>query len=321
MNDALAQLEEEHKERQMQRFKTRAPLTLVGVLVVAVGVAAGYFLISARHQSSGVTAIVAGVLLAMTWLASMQLLSEWDRGVILRLGRFRAVRGPGFFAIVPVVDRVARLVDMRVRTTTFYSESMLTKDTVPVDVDAIAFWHVWDSQKAMLEVESYYHAITLAAQTALRDIVGVHSLAEILAEREKMGASLQKVLEAKTEAWGISVTSIEIRDIKIPDTLKDALSKQAQAERERQSRIILGEAEMEIARKFAEAAKDYADNPVALQLRAMNIVYEGIRAGGSLMLVPSSVLDTMNLGGLAALGQAQRAMKSGQTPPPTPSIP
>lgn len=223
--------------------------------------------------------------------------------------------------IAPIIDRVTRVVDMRVRTTTFYSEAMLTSDTVPVNIDAIAFWHVWDSQKAMLEVESYYQAIALAVQTALRDIVGVHSLAEILAERDKMGQTLQKVLEAKTEAWGISVSSIEIRDIAIPEGLKDALSKQAQAERERQARTILGQAEMDIAQKFAEASKGYLENPVALQLRAMNIVYEGIRAGGSLMLVPSTVLDTMNLGGLAALGalrmQGQPGAESPTSPPPT----
>jgi regulator of protease activity HflC (stomatin/prohibitin superfamily) len=198
--------------------------------------------------------------------------------------------------VIPIVDSVTRIVDMRVRTTPFYGEDMLTKDTVPVDLDAIAFWHVWDSKKSVLEVENYYQAIVLAVQTALRDIVGVHTLGEMIAQ------TLQKVLEVKTECWGIKVNSIEIRDITIPEKLKDALSKQAQAERERQSRVILGQAEMEIAQKFAEAAKGYLDNPIALQLRAMNIVYEGIRAGSSLMLVPSTVLDTMNLGGLAALG-------------------
>ena len=190
---------------------------------------------------------------------------------------------------------------------------MLTKDTVPVDLDAIAFWHVWDSKKSVLEVENYYQAIVLAVQTALRDIVGVHTLAEILSEREMIAQTLQKVLEVKTECWGITVNSIEIRDITIPEKLKDALSKQAQAERERQSRVILGQAEMEIAQKFAEAAKGYVDNPIALQLRAMNIVYEGIRAGSSLMLVPSTVLDTMNLGGLAALGAGQMRQAQAKT--------
>ena len=282
--------------------------------MLLAGVSGGVFVLnSARDQGGllmrieGVTLIILGVVVAVLWSLSAQLLLEWDRAVILRLGHFRSVGGPGFFRIIPIIESVTRVVDMRVRTTPFYGEDMLTKDTVPVDLDAIAFWHVWDSKKAVLEVENYYQAIVLAVQTALRDIVGVHTLAEILSEREMIAQTLQKVLETKTEAWGITVNSIEIRDITIPDTLKDALSKQAQAERKRQSRVILGQAEMEIAEKFAEAAKGYLDNPIALQLRAMNIVYEGIRSGSSLMLVPSTVLDTMNLGGLAALGGAKQA--------------
>ena len=206
---------------------------------------------------------------------------------------------------------------MRTRTTPFFAESILTKDTVPIQVDAIAFWHVWDSKKAVLEVENYYQAITMAIQTALRDIIGVHSLAEILAEREKISHTLQQVLESKAQAWGLHVNSIEIRDIMIPDNLKDALSKQAQAERELQARTILGQAEMDIAQKFAEASKGYVDNPVALQLRAMNIVYEGLKAGSSIMLVPSTVLDTMNLGSVAALGQSMTA--KGSSRPTAPS--
>jgi regulator of protease activity HflC (stomatin/prohibitin superfamily) len=321
MSDPLAQLEEEHAEREARRLKTKAPVHLITVLIVIGAIAAGAVLFRAQHVAAAIVAGIAGLIVAALWAVSAHLLAEWDRAIVLRLGHFRAVRGPGFFMIVPVIDSVARVVDMRVRTTSFRSEEMLTSDTVPVAIDAIAFWHVWDSQKALLEVESYYQAITLAVQTALRDIVGVHSLAELLAERDKMGRTLQEVLEAKTEAWGISVTSIEIRDIAIPEKLKDALSKQAQAERERQARTILGQAEMEIAQKFAEASKGYLDNPVALQLRAMNIVYEGIRAGGSLMLVPSSVLDTMNLGGLAALGTqympARPQPPAADTPPAT----
>jgi len=307
--DTMDQLERQHGSRQLQRFKVRAPLAVVTVLLAIGSVAGGGFLISAGNLVPGLAVAVVGLMVAALWSMSAKLVAEWDRAVVLRLGRFRAVKGPGLFMIIPFIDSVARVVDTRIRTTTFYSEAMLTSDTVPVNIDAIAFWHVWDSQKALLEVESYYQAITLAVQTALRDIVGVHSLAEILAERDKMGATLQHVLQAKTEAWGISVTSTEIRDIALPEHLKDALSKQAQAERERQARTILGQAEMEIAQKFAEASKSYLDNPVALQLRAMNIVYEGIRAGGSLMLVPSSVLDTMNLGGLVALGQIKDAAK------------
>jgi len=315
MTDAVSQLGSEHAGRQVQRLKARMPVNLVGVLIAVAAIVAGQRIIRISGQVSvrSLIVMIGGVILAVLWWMSAQLLAEWDRAVVLRLGRFHSVRGPGLFVIIPIIDSVARIVDMRVRTTSFFSENMLTSDTVPVDLDAIAFWHVWNAQKAMLEVESYYRAITLAVQTALRDIIGVHSLAEILAEREKMNQTLQKVLEAKTEGWGISVTSIEIRDIAIPEHLKDALSKQAQAERERQARSILGQAEMEIAQKFAEASKGYLDNPVALQLRAMNIVYEGIRAGGSLMLVPSSVLDTMNLGGLVAIAKSQMAV------PPAPT--
>ena len=306
MYDAMTQLNKDHAVRQIQRMKTYAPITLLTVIIVVGTIIGGVFLLRAGKTAPAVATFIAGGILAALWSLSAHLLAEWDRALVLRLGHFRSVRGPGFFVILPVLESVIRIVDMRVRTTTFYSEAMLTSDTVPVNIDAIAFWHVWDTQKALLEVESYYQAISLAVQTALRDIVGIHSLAEILSDREKVAKTLQKVLEAKTEAWGISVTSIEIRDIAIPENLKDVLSKQAQAERERQARGILGQAEMEIAEKFAMASKGYQDNPVALQLRAMNIVYEGIRAGGSLMIVPSSVLDTMNLGGLAALGQAQR---------------
>jgi regulator of protease activity HflC (stomatin/prohibitin superfamily) len=316
MYDAMTQLNKDHAVRQIQRIKTRAPITLVTALIVAGTIISGLFFVRANKMVPAVATFIGGGILAALWSLSAHLLAEWDKALVLRLGRFRSVRGPGFFMIIPVIESVIRVVDMRVRTTTFYSESMLTSDTVPVNIDAIAFWHVWDSQKALLEVESYYQAISLAVQTALRDIVGIHSLAEILSDREKVAKTLQKVLEAKTEAWGISVTSIEIRDIAIPENLKDVLSKQAQAERERQARGILGTAEMEIAEKFAMASKGYQDNPVALQLRAMNIVYEGIRAGGSLMIVPSSVLDTMNLGGMVALGQTQRNLVTPQQAKP-----
>ncbi len=316
MYDALAQLNKDHAVRQIQRMKTYAPITLVSIIIVIGTIVAGLFLVRADKIPAAVFTFIGGFILAALWSLSAHLLAEWDRALVLRLGHFRSVRGPGFFMIIPILESVIRIIDMRVRTTTFYSESMLTSDTVPVNIDAIAFWHVWDTQKALLEVESYYQAISLAVQTALRDIVGIHSLAEILSERDKVAKTLQQVLETKTEAWGITVTSIEIRDIAIPENLKDALSKQAQAERERQARSILGQAEMEIAEKFAVASKGYQENPVALQLRAMNIVYEGIRAGGSLMLIPSSVLDTMNLGGLAALGQVQQSTQKvvGQMP-------
>ncbi|MEX0886140.1 MAG: slipin family protein [Phycisphaeraceae bacterium] len=311
MNQVLRHLEQEHRTRQLARLKVRLPIVFVSVVVAILTLAASAA-VGLYADLWALLVLLPGLALAAVIYYAAQLLAEWDRAVVLRFGRFHDVRGPGFFLIVPVVDSIARVVDMRVRTTSFTAESILTRDTVSVHIDAIAFWHVWDARKALLEVESYYHAITLAVQTALRDMIGTHSLAEVLAERERMNHALQQILQAKTEAWGISVTSLEIRDIAIPDNLKDVMSKQAQAERERQARTILGEAEIDLAHKFAEAASVYAGNPAALQLRAMNIVYEGLRSGGSLMLVPSSALDTMNVGSLAALDPLRRAI---QTPP------
>jgi len=300
--DTMEQLNKEHEVRQLARVKTKMPVIFLGLLLAAAGIVPGIlsFLIWANIVW-GVVFCACGIAASSLWSMTAQLLAEWDRAVVLRMGRFHSVRGPGFFMVMPIIDNVARIIDMRVRTTDFYSESMLTRDTVPVQVDAVAFWHVWDSKKAILEVESYYQAMVLAVQTALRDIVGIYALDEVLAEREKIAETLKTVLKEKSENWGINVNSIEIRDVSIPEKLKDALSKQAQAERERLSRTILGQAELEIGEKFLEASKAYHDNPVALQLRAMNILYEGLRSGGSIMLIPSSTLDTMNLGGLAAL--------------------
>ena len=300
--DTMEQLNKEHEIRQLSRVKTKMPVILLGLLLGAAGIVPGVLLFFIWGNIVwGVAFCACGIVASSLWSMTAQLLAEWDRAVVLRMGRFHSVRGPGFFLIMPIIDNAARIIDMRIRTTDFYSESMLTRDTVPVKVDAVAFWHVWDSKKAILEVESYYQAMVLAVQTALRDIVGLYALDEVLAEREKIAETLKTVLKDKSESWGINVNSIEIRDVSIPENLKDALSKQAQAERERLSRTILGQAELEIGEKFLEASKAYHDNPVALQLRAMNILYEGLRSGGSIMLIPSSTLDTMNLGGLAAL--------------------
>ncbi len=246
------------------------------------------------------------IFLGVFTLFGLKIAKEWERVLVLRLGKFSRLRGPGMFFIIPLIDSIAQVVDMRIRATDFASESTLTKDTVPVNVDAICFWMVWDAKKAILEVEAYYLAIVLSAQTALRDIIGTHELADMLTHRGELGKRLREMLDEKTNPWGITVQSVEIRDIIIPKDLEDAMSKQAQAERERQARIILGTAETEIAEKFAQAAKQYESNPVAMHLRGMNMLFEGLKEKGSMIIVPSSALETMNLGaigGLAALSQ------------------
>ena len=246
--------------------------------------------------------IVAAVLIA----PSVQMAYQWERAVVLRFGRFKGLANPGLFLVFPIVDKVAEFVDQRIRVADFSAETTLTADTVPVNVDAIAFWMVWDAQKAVLEVEHFNQAIVLSAQTALRNAIGKHDLAVLLSERDRLGEEIQKTLDEKTSAWGITTQAVEIRDIIIPKGLEDAMSRQAQAERERQSRIILGTAETEIAEKFARASEHYRENPVALHLRAMNMVYEGLRQKGSMIIVPSSAVETMGLGalgGLTAFGQ------------------
>jgi regulator of protease activity HflC (stomatin/prohibitin superfamily) len=244
-------------------------------------------------------------------LLCLRIALQWDRAVVLRLGNFHALKGPGVFWLVPLADRVTRFVDMRIRATEFFSESTLTRDTVPVDVDAVCFWLVWDARKSVLEVESYYRAIALSTQTALRDIIGTHTLEEMLTQREALGRALREMLDHKTNPWGITVQSVEIRDVIIPANLQNAMSKQAQAERERQARIILGTAETEIAAKFVEAARPYQDNPVAVHLRAMNMLYEGLKEKGSIVVVPSSAVESMNLGALGGLA----SLDSNSAPP------
>jgi regulator of protease activity HflC (stomatin/prohibitin superfamily) len=239
--------------------------------------------------------------LGMLALFSIKVARQWERAVVLRFGRFTGLKGPGVFAIVPIVDTVSHLIDQRVRVTDVSAESALTRDTVPVNVDAIVFWTVWDATKSVLEVADYMDAVTMSAQTALREAIGRHQLAEMITEREQLGKELQKILDEKTNPWGITVHSVEIRDVKIPQELEDAMSRQAQAERERQARIILGTAETEIAERFVKAGEAYADKPVALHLRAMNMLYEAIKEKGSMVIVPSSAVETMGLGGLAGL--------------------
>jgi regulator of protease activity HflC (stomatin/prohibitin superfamily) len=232
---------------------------------------------------------------------AIQIARQWEKAVVLRMGKFHGLKGPGLFWIIPILDTITTWIDQRVMVTPFSAEKTLTRDTVPVNVDAVLFWLVWDAEKAALEVENYRNAIAWASQTALREVIGQMTLADILVGRNKMDADLQCIIDERTTPWGITVQSVEIRDVVIPTDLEDAMSRQAQAERERQARVILGESEMQIASSFAEAAKAYQDNPTALHLRAMNMLFEGLKQKGALVIVPSSAVDTMNLGGLAGI--------------------
>jgi regulator of protease activity HflC (stomatin/prohibitin superfamily) len=258
---------------------------------------------SAANISDGLSGawVLFWTLIGIYILFALKVASQWEKAVVLRLGKFRALAGPGLFWVVPIFDSIPMWIDHRVMVTPFSAEKTLTKDTVPVDVDAVLFWVVWDAEKAALEVEDYRAAIAWAAQTALREIIGQMSLADILVGRSKMDADLQRIIDERTTPWGVTVQSVEIRDIIIPQDLEDAMSRQAQAERERQARVILGESEMEIAASFAEASKAYAENPTALHLRAMNMLFEGLKEKGALVIVPSSAVDTMNLGGLSGI--------------------
>jgi regulator of protease activity HflC (stomatin/prohibitin superfamily) len=278
---------------------------LATVVVLLIGAGVNRLVAGAWDQINVYVAIVFGLAAALGFFG-IKIANQWERAVVLRLGRFRCLKGPGPFFVIPIIDTVTRSVDMRIRSTDFSSESTLTKDTVPVNVDAICFWMVWDAKKAILEVEDFYLAIVLSAQTALRDIIGTHQLTEMLSRREELGHKLQTILDEKTNPWGITIQSVEIRDIILPEDLEDAMSKEAQAERERHARIILGTAETEIAEKFAQAAKQYESNPGAMHLRGMNMLFEGLKEKGSMVIVPSSALEMMNLGaigGLAALSQ------------------
>ena len=249
-----------------------------------------------------------GFLIALFIAATIKIADQWEKGVVLRMGKFIGLRGPGMFFIIPIIDKVDNYIDQRVRVTDVRAERTLTKDTVPVTVDAVVYWTVWDVEKAALEVQEYDKAIYYVSLTGLRDIIGKHELADLLQNREQIAGSLQHVLDEQTDPWGITVNSVGIKDIIIPTELMDAMSKQAQAERERQARIILGTAETEISQKFSEASKEYLNNPIALHLRGMNMLFEGLKEKGSLIIVPASALESMNLeviGGLAALAETQ----------------
>jgi regulator of protease activity HflC (stomatin/prohibitin superfamily) len=291
----------------------RAPsLNVVAITVLLVVLAPGVVaFILTRNPFPLIVAAVIGIVL----MQSPRIAQQWERAVVLRLGRFVGLRGPGLFWLVPFVDRVSSWIDQRTITTTFAAEQTLTSDTVPVSVDAVLFWMVHDAQKAALEVQDYAQAVSWAAQTALRDIIGRTDLTDLLRGRERIEDELQKLIDQRSNPWGVTVSSVEMRDVVIPAALQDAMSREAQAAREKQARIILGQAEMEIAHSFEEAAKSYQHNPTALHLRAMNMLYEGLKEKGALMLIPSSAVESMGMGGLmgAAALQQQRLTGGGAT--------
>src|SRR3954468_6904820 len=277
----------------------------VAVALFAISGASGIALSAALNNR---VPLFIGLLVGLYLLFSIKVADQWEKVAVLRLGRYIGLRGPGMFHVIPIIDRLSRYVDQRIRVASVTAESTLTRDTVPVNVDAIVFWLVWNAEKSILEVEDFVQAITMSAQTGLRESIGRHELGQMITERELLGRELQRILDEKTNPWGITVQSVEIRDVRIPQALEDAMSRQAQAERERQARNILGQAETEIADKFSQAAQVYQHNPVALHLRAMNMLYEAIKERGSMVIVPSSVVETMGLGGTlatAALGGAK----------------
>jgi regulator of protease activity HflC (stomatin/prohibitin superfamily) len=258
--------------------------------------------------------LLVGAAVGSYLLFAIKIADQWEKVAVLRLGRYIGLRGPGLFHVIPIVDTLSRYVDQRVRVANVTAESTLTRDTVPVNVDAIVFWMVWNAEKCILEVEDFVQAITMSAQAGLRESIGRHELAQMITERESLGRELQRILDEKTNPWGITIQSVEIRDVRIPSALEDAMSRQAQAERERQARIILGQAETEIAEKFSQAALTYQHNPVALHLRAMNMLYEAIKEKGSMVIVPSSAVETMGLGGMLATASLGGARPAGVTP-------
>ncbi len=282
-------------------------VNIVSILVLIVSVGIGVLLLV---STSNPLWLVASVIVGIIAMQAPRIAQQWERAVVLRLGRFQALRGPGLFWVIPFVDSVATWIDQRTITTSFAAEQTLTSDTVPVNVDAVLFWMVHDAEKAALEVQEYAQAVSWAAQTALRDIIGRTALTDLLVGRERIEAELQHLIDQRSNPWGITVQSVEMRDIVIPDALQDAMSRQAQATREKQARVILAEAEVEIAKQFDAAAQSYHRNPTALHLRAMNMLYEGLKEKGALMVVPSSAVESMGLGGMlgaAALQQQQLA--------------
>ena len=269
----------------------------IAVLLLLAGISAGLYVL----QIISIPILVFLLLFSGLFTSGIRIADQWERAVVLRMGKYKALKGPGFFMIIPVLDNVSTYIDQRVRVSAFKAEQTLSKDTVPVNVDAVVYWTVWDVEKAALEVQEYQKAIEHIAQTGLRDTIGKHELSELLQDRDKIAEDLQQVLDRNTNPWGITCQTVGIKDIVIPQALADAMSKEAQAERERRARVILGTAETEIAEKFEQASRKYTNNPVALHLRGMNMLFEGLKEKGSMVIVPSSALETMNLGAMGGL--------------------
>jgi len=282
--------------KSQSHSSTPNPIAIT-VFIIMFGLTGWFFYL----EYLNVPALVILTIISIIISRSIHIANQWEKAVVLRMGKFNGLKGPGIFMIVPILDKVDKFIDQRVRVTEFKADQTLTKDTVPVNVDAVVYWTVWDVEKAALEVQDYQTAIWQIAQTALRDMIGKNELAELLQERDKVADDLQKILDHNTNPWGITCQTVGIKDIIIPQNLADAMSKEAQAERERRARVILGTAETEIAEKFAKASEQYKNNPVALHLRGMNMLFEGLKEKGSMVIVPSSALDSMNLGAMGGL--------------------
>ncbi len=300
-----------------EKSKGRGTPISVSVLIISIILLVGLYNLGFIDE----LALIAGILFFIILSASIHIANQWERAVVLRMGKFKGLKGPGPFMIIPIIDQISTFIDQRVRVSAFKAEQTLTKDTVPVNVDAVVYWTVWDVEKAALEVQEYQRAIEHIAQTGLRDTIGKHELATLLQERDKIADDLQQVLDKNTSPWGITCQTVGIKDIAIPQALAEAMSKEAQAERERRARVILGTAETEIAEKFAQASKEYTDNPVALHLRGMNMLFEGLKEKGSMVIVPSSALDTMNLGAISGLASLAKTNEKKDNPSPLPEIP
>ncbi len=299
------------EEIEMRRINFFAVLIFLVILAIGAGLSYASYGISANNAGSIWIAIIAFII-AIVVSSAIKVADQWEKAVVLRLGRFRSIKGPGLFFIIPVIDYISYWIDTRVITTTFKTEKTLTKDTVPVDVDAVLFWKVIDPKKAALDVADYQSAISWASQTALRDVIGKTMLSDMLEGREKISSELQRIIDERTEPWGVNVISVEVKDVLIPPALEDAMSMQAQAERERQARVILGDSERQVAEKFGEAAKTYLDNPIALHLRAMNMLYEGLKQNATIVIVPSTAVESMQLGGIAGLTALTMELKKEQ---------